>query len=122
MVKVDGQGTCALVAGFRLFGQRFGQDVAERQRHPGVDFVGCPRLHAGMQLAPVQRVAPAQGQLAQQQLVEDRAQGIDVAALIAAGAMGAQLLWCQIGPVADRHLLCAALHLSVGAKATKPNT
>ncbi|MNE47298.1 hypothetical protein D3C80_1416980 [compost metagenome] len=60
-----------------------------------------------MQLAPVLGVAPGQRQFAQQQLVKDRAQGIDVATPVAAAAMGANLLRRQVGPVAERGALFA---------------
>ncbi|MNM51396.1 hypothetical protein D3C81_624540 [compost metagenome] len=105
--KVRGQRPCALVTGIGFLGERLGQDLAERLGHLGIDFAGSTRLYAGMQLAPMQFVAPDQRQFAQQKLVKDRTQCIDIAAPVAAGGMRADLLRGQVGPVADRRALFA---------------
>ena len=114
--QVYRQGARTLIARVGLLGQRLGQHPAERLWHVAVHFAGRPWLHAGMQLAPVLSVAPCQRQFTQQQLVQDRTQGIDVTALIAAAAVRADLFRCQVRPVAERGALFANQFRQVGAK------
>ncbi len=121
MGQVYGQSPGALVAGVRLLCQGLGQDPAQWQRYLAVDLTSRAWLNAGVQLAPVLGIPPGQRQLAQQQLVENRTQGVDVAAPVAAAAVGADLLRRQVGPVAERVALFADQLWCVGTKTAQPH-
>ena len=110
-LEVQPQPARALVAIFGQLGQQLAHQVGQRSRHRTQDLAGRDRAPGDVTMHPLHRIARVEGQSAGEQLVEDDAQGVKIAAGVDRPVHPAGLLRGEVGEGALDELRPARVRL-----------